>query len=42
MNKACFQQDMPYGNFKDLNRRTAPDKVLRDKAFNFANNPKYD
>ena len=28
--------------FKDLPRRTAADKVLRDKAFNFAKNPKYD
>ena len=33
---------MAYGDFKDLNRRTAADKVLRDKAFNIANNPKYD
>ena len=27
---------------KDLTRRTASDKVLRDKAFNIAKNPKYD
>ena len=33
---------MAYGDFKDLNRRTAADKVLRDKAFNIAKNPKYD
>ena len=33
---------MAYGNFKDLARRTASDKVLRDKAFNIANDPKYD
>ena len=33
---------MAYGNFKDLNRRTGADKVLRDKAFNIAKNPKYD
>ena len=33
---------MPYGDFKDLNRRTAADKVLRDKAFNIAKNAKYD
>ena len=25
---------MAYGDFKDLARRTASDKVLRDKAFN--------
>ena len=33
---------MAYGGFKDLARRTASDKVLRDKAFNIAKNPKYD
>ena len=33
---------MAYGDFKDLNRRPAADKVLRDKAFNIAKNPKYD
>ena len=30
---------MVYGDFKDLKRRTASDKVLRDKAFNIAKNP---
>ena len=33
---------MSYGNFKDLKRRTFSDKVLRDKVFNIARNPKYD
>ena len=33
---------MAYGDFKDLARRTASDKVLRDKAFNITKNPKYD
>ena len=33
---------MAYGDFKYLARRTASDKVLRDKAFNIAKNPKYD
>ena len=37
-----FQHHMAYGGFKDLARRTAFDKVLRNKAFNFAKNPKYD
>ena len=32
---------MGYGDFKGLNRRTAADKVLCDKAFNTAKNPKY-
>ena len=33
---------MAHGDFKDLPRRTTFDKVLRDKAFNNAENPKYD
>ena len=33
---------MAYGYFKDLIRTTASDKILRDKAFNVAKNPKYD
>ena len=41
LDKACFQHDMAYGDFKDLKRRTFSDKVLRDKAFNIAKNPKY-
>ena len=39
LDKACFQHDMAYGDFKDLARRTASDKVLRDKSFNIAKNP---
>ena len=42
LDKACFQHDMAYGDFKDLKKRTAVDKVLRNKAFNIAKNPKYD
>ena len=42
LDKACFQHDMAYGDFKDLARRTGSDKVLRDKAFNIAKNPKHD
>ena len=32
---------MAYGDFKDLERRAASDKVLHNKAFNIAKNPKY-
>ena len=32
---------MAYRDFKDLNRRKAADKVLRDQVFNVAKNPKY-
>ena len=42
LDKACFQHDMAHGDFKDLKRRPFSDKVLRDKAFNIAKNPKYD
>ena len=33
---------MAYGDFKDLARRTAFDKILHVKAFNIDKNPKYD
>ena len=42
LDKACFKHDMVYGDFKYLTRRAASDKILRDKAFNIAKNPKYD
>ena len=40
--RACFQHDMAYRDFKDLPRRAASDKVLRDKAFNIAKNKNFD
>ena len=49
LDKACFQRDMGCGDFKDLTRRTASNKILCDKAvhwlyvfimpFNIAKNP---
>ena len=42
LNKACFQHDMAYGKSKDLVKRTQSDKVLREKAFTIASDPKYD
>ena len=42
LDKACFQHDMAYEYFKELKRRTQSDKVLKDKAFAIARNPKYD
>ena len=33
---------MVYGDFKDIARRAASDKILRDKAFNITKNSKYD
>ena len=42
LDKACFRHDMAYRDFKDVARRTTSDKILDDKAFNIAKNPKYD
>ena len=42
LDKVCFQNDMAYGDFKKLTRGTVSDKVLRDIAFDIADNPKYD
>ena len=42
LDKACFQHDVAFGKYKDLSKRTQSDKVLRDKAFEIASNPKYD
>ena len=42
LDKACFKHDIAFEDAKNLTRRTASDKILRDKAFNIAKNPKYD
>ena len=42
MDKVCFQHDMAYVKYKDLEKRTQSDKILKGKAFAIANNPKYD
>ena len=42
LDKVCFQHDMAYGKAKDLVRRTQSDKILRDKAFKIAKDPKCD
>ena len=42
LDKACFQDDMGYGDLKDLAKSAASAKVLREKAFDIAKNPKYD
>ena len=33
---------MTYGGFKNLTRKTASEKMLRDKAFNIVKNPRHD
>ena len=42
LDKACFQHDVTYDDLKDLTRGIVSDKMLRDKAFNIAKDPKYD
>ena len=42
LDKACFQHDSAYADHKDLTNRTEADKVLGDKAYDIASNPKYD
>ena len=41
LDKACFQHDSAYADHKDLINRTEADKVLKDKAYDVASNPKY-
>ena len=42
LDKACFAHDASYSDSKDLTKRTVADKVLRNRAFNIAKDPKYD
>ena len=42
LDKACFQHDMACGKTKDLVKRIQSDKVLKDKAFKIASDPKCD
>ena len=41
LDKACFQYNMTYGKSKDLAKGAQSGKVLRDKAFRIASDPKY-
>ena len=42
LDKVCFAHNAAYSDSKDLTKRTVPDKILRNKAFNIAKDPKYD
>ena len=42
LDKACFQHNVTFEDFKDLTRRTTSDKILFDKKFIIAKNLKYD
>ena len=41
LDKACFAHDAAYSDFKDIKNRTAADKILRDKSYKIAKDPKY-
>ena len=38
----CFVHDAAYSDSKDLTKRTVADKILKNKAFDIAKDPKYD
>ena len=42
LDKACFVHDAAYSDSKDLTKRTVADKILKNKAFDIAKDPKYD
>ena len=42
LDKACFVHDAAYSHSKDLTKRTVADKILKNKAFDIAKDPKYD
>ena len=42
LDKASLQHDMAYGKSKDSAKRTQSNKILRNKAFKIASDPKYD
>ena len=41
LDKACFAHDAAYSDFKDIKNRIAADKILKDKAYEIAKDPKY-
>ena len=42
LDKVCFQHDRACCKYKDLAKRTQSDKMLREKPFEIASNPKHD
>ena len=42
LDKACFVHDVAYSDSKDIAKRTVADKILKNKAFDIAKDPKYD
>ena len=42
LTKACFVHDASYSDIDDLAKRSIYDKILKDRAYGIAVNPKYD
>ena len=42
LDKAYFAHEAAYSDSKDLTKRTVADKILKNRAFNIAKDPKYD
>ena len=42
LDKTCFVHDAAYSDSKDLTKRTVAYKILKNKAFDIADDPKYD
>ena len=42
LDKACFTHDAAYSDSKDLTKRIGADKILNNRAFDIAKDPKYD
>ena len=42
LDKACFVHDAACSDSKDVTKRTVADKILKNKAFDIAKDPKYD
>ena len=42
LDKACFTHDAAYSDSKDLTKRTIANKILKNRAFDIAKDPKYD
>ena len=40
--KVCFAHDVAYSDSKDLTKTTVADKILKNKGFDIAKDPKYD
>ena len=42
LDKTCFAHDAAYSDSKDVPKRTISDKILKDRAYEIARNPRYD